>query len=101
MDSWWPTRPIGDAALATLPVEVRDWEPRAALASGSDGLDVVRRLLAAAPGWLRPGGALLVEIGEEQGPAARALVAADARYAESSVHRDFRGCERVLEARRR
>ena len=87
--------------LATLPVEVRDWEPRAALAGGSDGLDVVRRLLAAAPGWLRPGGALLVEIGEEQGPAARALVAADVRYPESCVHRDFRGCERVLEARSR
>jgi release factor glutamine methyltransferase len=87
--------------LATLPVEVRDWEPRVALAGGADGLDVVRRLLVAAPAWLRPGGALLVEIGEEQGPAARALVAADPRYAESRVHRDFRGCERVLEARSR
>lgn len=92
---------LAEPLLATLPVEVREWEPRAALAGGSDGLDVVRRLLAAAPGWLRPGGALLVEIGEEQGPAARALVAADARYAESCVHRDFRGCERVLEARSR
>jgi release factor glutamine methyltransferase len=87
--------------LATLPVEVRDWEPRAALAGGPDGLDVVRRLLAAAPEWLRPRGALLVEIGEEQGPAARALVAADGRYEECGVHRDFRGCERVLEARSR
>ena len=51
--------------------------------------------------WLRPGGHLLVEIGEEQGPAARAIVAEAGRYAEILVHRDFRGCERVLEARRR
>jgi release factor glutamine methyltransferase len=87
--------------LATLPVEVRDWEPPPALAGGLDGLDVVRRLLAAAPGWLKPGGALLVEIGEEQGLAARGLVAADTRYAGASVHRDFRGCDRVLEARTR
>jgi release factor glutamine methyltransferase len=85
--------------LETLPVEVRDWEPREALAGGPDGLAVVRRLLAAAPAWLRSGGVLLVEIGEEHGPAVRALVAADARYASACVHRDFRGRERVLEAR--
>jgi release factor glutamine methyltransferase len=92
---------LATGLLATLPVEVRDWEPPEALAGGPDGLDEVRRLLAAAPEWLRPGGALLVEIGEEQGPAAHALVAADGRYAEARIHRDFRGCERVLEARSR
>ena len=87
--------------LPTLSVEVRDWEPRTALDGGADGLDVIRRLLDAAPDWLRSEGGLLVEIGEEQGPAARALVRADGRYAEARVHRDFRGCERVLEAWRR
>jgi release factor glutamine methyltransferase len=87
--------------LPTLPAEVREWEPRDALDGGADGLDVIRRVLAGAADWLRAGGALLVEIGEEQGPATRALVAADGRYAEARVHRDFRGCERVLEVRRR
>jgi release factor glutamine methyltransferase len=87
--------------LPTLPAEVRVWEPREALDGGADGLDVIRRLLAEAADWLRPGGGLLVEIGEEQGPALRALVATDGRYDEARVLRDFRGCERVLEARRR
>ena len=87
--------------LPALPAEVRDWEPLGALDGGADGLRVIRRLLAEAPAWLRPGGHLLVEIGEEQGPAARALAAEAGRYAEVVVHRDFRGCERVLEARRR
>ena len=88
--------------LPALPVEVRDWEPREALDGGPDGLAVIRRLLALAPEWLRPGGGLLAEIGEDQGSAVRGLVAADARYqAAASVHRDFRGCDRVLEARRR
>lgn len=87
--------------LPVLPVEVRDWEPRAALDGGPDGLDVIRRVLGAAPDWLRPEGGLLMEIGEEQGPAAQALVRADGRYAGARVHRDFRGCDRVLEARRR
>ena len=87
--------------LPILPVEVRDWELRAALDGGADGLDVIRRLLGEAPDWLRPKGGLLVEIGEEQGPAVHALVRADGRYAGARVHRDFRGCDRVLEARRR
>ena len=86
--------------LSALPVEVRDWEPGAALDGGADGLAVTRRLLGEAPDWLRSGGGLLVEIGEEQGPAVLALVHADGRYSEARVHRDFRGCERVLEARR-
>ena len=62
--------------LPALPVEVRDWEPREALDGGPDGLAVIRRLLAEAPEWLRAGGALLAEIGEDQGPTALALVAA-------------------------
>jgi release factor glutamine methyltransferase len=88
--------------LPALPVEVRDWEPREALDGGPDGLAVIRRLLALAPEWLRPRGGLLAEIGEDQGSAVRGLVAADGRYqAEVFVHRDFRGCDRVLEAQRR
>jgi release factor glutamine methyltransferase len=92
---------LATAILPTLPAEVRDWEPRAALDGGSDGLEVIRRLLGEAPDWLRPGGGLLVEIGEEHGPEARALVEEDGRYVTPLVHRDFRGCERVLETRRR
>jgi release factor glutamine methyltransferase len=87
--------------LPTLPVEVRAWEPESALDGGADGLDVIRRLLADAADWLGPAGGLLLEIGEDQGPAVRRLVAADGRYAEACVLRDFRGAERVLEARRR
>ena len=102
--SWWRTRPTSPRRiLPALPVEVRDWEPREALDGGPDGLDghspAARRCARSGFG---PGGGLLAEIGEEQGPAARALVAADgAVSAEACVHRDFRGCERVLEARRR
>ncbi len=92
---------LATPVLPTLPVEVRDWEPHAALDGGADGLDVIRRLIAAAPDWLRPGGALVLEIGEEQGAAVEALVETDGRYGAAVVRRDFRGCERVLEARRR
>jgi release factor glutamine methyltransferase len=92
---------LATAALQGLPAEVREWEPRAALDGGEDGLVLVRRVVGEAPAWLRTGGGLLVEIGEDQGAAVRALVAADGRYEEGRVHRDFRGAERLLEARRR
>jgi release factor glutamine methyltransferase len=91
---------LPSAILPDLPAEVREWEPRLALDGGPDGLTVIRRVLAAAPGLLRPGGLLLVEIGEEQGPSVRRLVAAGARYGPATVHRDFRGVDRVLETRR-
>ena len=39
-----------------------------ALDGGTDGLDVLRRVTAAAPRWLAPGGYLLVETSERQAP---------------------------------
>lgn len=53
-------------AIATMPAEARDHEPRRALDGGHDGLAVVRRIAASAPGWLAPGGHVLVETSEEQ-----------------------------------
>jgi release factor glutamine methyltransferase len=53
-----------------LPPEARNHEPRAALDGGPDGLDVVRRAADCAPSWLRPGGVLLVEVGDDQVAAA-------------------------------
>jgi release factor glutamine methyltransferase len=55
-------------AIRLLPPEARVHEPRVALDGGADGLDVVRRLTAAAPLWLAPGGYLLVETSERQAP---------------------------------
>jgi release factor glutamine methyltransferase len=51
-----------------LPPEARMHEPRVALDGGVDGLDVQRRVIAAASLWLAPGGHLLVETSECQAP---------------------------------
>lgn len=55
-------------AIGLLPPEARLHEPRVALDGGADGLDVQRRVIAAAPQWLAPGGHLLVETSERQAP---------------------------------
>ena len=52
--------------LRLLPPDVQRHEPRVALDGGADGLDVVRRVIAAAGRLLRPSGWLLVEIGGDQ-----------------------------------
>ncbi|GGS71060.1 methylase [Planobispora rosea] len=59
-----PYVPSGEVRL--LPAEARVHEPRTALDGGADGLDVVRRVAAAAALWLAPDGVLLVETGEHQ-----------------------------------
>jgi release factor glutamine methyltransferase len=55
-------------AVGLLPPEARAHEPRVALDGGADGLDVLRRVTAAAPRWLTPGGNLLLETSERQAP---------------------------------
>lgn len=65
-----PYVPTGEVAL--MPPEARDHEPRRALDGGTDGLAVLRRVAEGAPGWLAPGGTLLVETSERQAPAALA-----------------------------
>ena len=48
----------------SLPVEVREFEPPQALFAGADGLDIIRRIIAEAPGYLKQGGRLLLEVDE-------------------------------------
>lgn len=55
-------------AMELMPPEARIHEPRLALDGGADGLDIQRRVIAAAPDWLAPDGYLLVETSEVQAP---------------------------------
>jgi release factor glutamine methyltransferase len=57
---------VPTAAIGLMPPEARDHEPAVALDGGDDGLAVLRRIVAGAPEWLAPGGALLFETGRAQ-----------------------------------
>lgn len=60
-------------AIALMPSEARDHEPRGALDGGGDGLDVHRWIAAAASGWLAAGGRVLIEVSHAQAPVAAGL----------------------------
>jgi release factor glutamine methyltransferase len=65
---------VEEGALASLQREVRDFEPRAALVAGADGLAVIRRLLLEAGSFLKTGGHFLFEIGFDQSAAVEQLI---------------------------
>jgi release factor glutamine methyltransferase len=64
-----PRRMIG-----LLPRDVVAYEPMAALDGGTDGLATAQRIVREAPAWLKPGGALVIEVGVDQtGPLAQRM----------------------------
>jgi release factor glutamine methyltransferase len=91
---------VPTAAIALLPADVQRHEPRRALDGGSDGLAIVRRVVGAAARLLRPGGALLVELGGDQDVALEPALAG-AGFGEVEPWRDEDGDLRGLVARRR
>jgi release factor glutamine methyltransferase len=90
---------VARAEVRTLPVEIRRFEPRHTLTDGSDdGLGLVRRLAAAAPAWLRPGGFVLIEIAPYLARATAAVVRRGG-FHEVRSHRDSLGVTRVVVGR--
>jgi release factor glutamine methyltransferase len=78
---------------------VRRHEPHLALFSdGVDGLDAIRVIVAGAGRHLAPEGWLVLEHGNDQAPAVRALLEA-AGFGQVATHRDLAGHDRVTEGR--
>ena len=89
---------VAESDIEGLQKEVREHEPRVALTPGGDGLSVIRRLVAVAPQFLKPGGHLLMEIGFNQHEQVAALV--DPRvWTLLDIHRDLQGIPRTVALR--
>lgn len=82
---------------ASLSPDVRDFEPALALFAGEDGLDVIRALLPEARAALKPGGALVMEIGAGQADAVGALLG-EAGLRLIAVRPDLQGIPRIVVA---
>ena len=89
---------IAEPELGKLPREVRDFEPRLALVAGTDGLDVIRPLIAGAPDRLADDGMLFMEVAYDQAARVAPLVQAAAGLTDVHTVRDALGHERVIVA---
>ena len=69
------------------------YEPQRALVSGQDGLDDIRHIVTAAPGWLCPQGLLMLEHGYDQGEQVREVFRC-AGFAKVETRRDYGQRER-------
>ncbi|TRD23004.1 peptide chain release factor N(5)-glutamine methyltransferase [Palleronia caenipelagi] len=86
---------IAAGEMAALDRDVRGYDPEMALTPGGDGLDAYRAITAGAAAHLVPAGALMVEIGWQQGAAVRALFE-DAGFANVRIVQDLSGKDRVV-----
>lgn len=86
---------IASGEIESLEPEIRDYEPRLALAGGADGLTIIRRIVAEARGHLADGGQIAIEVGFGEATAAAELLA-KAGFAAIAVQRDYARIERVV-----
>ncbi len=86
---------VPGAEFDLLEPEVRDFEPRLATTDGADGFRFIRRIAGLAPGLLRPGGGMFLEIGYGQADAAE-IIARESGLTGVGVRRDFAGIGRIL-----
>jgi release factor glutamine methyltransferase len=90
---------IGRGEAATLPREVRDHEPEAALFAGETGTEIYAPLLAQAATLLKAGGILVLELGYNSADYVTGLLDAP-QWADIAVTSDLAGIARVISTRR-
>lgn len=90
---------IASGEWASLPDEVRLYEPKLALLAGEKGLDCLEAIVAGAAMRLKAGGWLALEIGEGQAPAVRALLDSSGAFGFSEAVKDNNGTDRIILAK--
>lgn len=86
---------IPNEVVEGLSPQVKDYEPRLALAGGIDGLDFYRRIISGAKQYLKPTGWILFEIGYDQGEAVSRLLM-EGGFTNINVLKDLAGLDRVV-----
>ena len=91
---------IRSADIAGLAADVREYDPRAALDGGADGLDAYRALIPQAAGLLAPGAALVVEAGEGQSGQIRGIMTGAGLLPAAPPQADLAGIKRAVAGRK-
>jgi release factor glutamine methyltransferase len=90
---------IATAEIETLQPEVRDFDPRAALDGGADGLDFYRTFATGAKLFLKPSGKIMLEFGDGQAGDIRRLFESE-KWIVEAVKEDYSQRSRILIARK-
>jgi release factor glutamine methyltransferase len=91
---------VSAAEYEALAKNVRDFEPRLALFAGPDGLDIFRRVIKEAGAFLKPGGALMLEIGFSQGRAIKESLEQTRTFTEIRFDKDLQNHDRIAIAKK-
>lgn len=91
---------ITEEEYESLPVTVRDYEPREALVAGKDGTGYHKAIAEAAAGFLAGGGLLALEVGMGQADRVSRLIVEAGGFGQPWTVKDYMGIERVVLARR-
>ena len=89
---------IPTAEIETLQPEVRNFDPRAALDGGADGLDFYRMFAAQTKPFLKPAGKIMLEFGDRQAEAIRKLFEIK-KWIVEEIKSDYSQRERILIAK--
>ncbi|MHC4325188.1 MAG: peptide chain release factor N(5)-glutamine methyltransferase, partial [Planctomycetota bacterium] len=81
-----------------LDKNVKDYEPESALLAGTDGMDIYCRLIDKVYDFLKPGAALMLEIGYAQGPVVKELLKQTGALVEIIIEKDPHDNDRVVTA---
>ena len=91
---------IRSADIASLGIEVREHDPHRALDGGFDGLDAYRLIAPQAARLLKPGGALVLEVGHDQSGDVEGLIAAAGLMPADAPKTDLAGIRRAVLGRK-
>jgi release factor glutamine methyltransferase len=91
---------IPSRELERLMPDVRDYEPRAALDGGPDGLACYRSIVANAFPYLKPGGYLIFEVGDNQAGSVQQNLLAHGGFERIHIIQDLSGRNRIVTAGR-
>lgn len=91
---------VSEPEYEKLDKNVKDYEPRLALYAGIEGLDVYERILEKVDDFLKPDGALMMEIGYAQGPAIQRMLEETGLFQDIRIEKDFANNDRIAIAKK-
>ena len=89
---------VSTSEYEKLDKNIKDYEPQSALLAGEDGMDIYRRIVKEVDKFLKPGAALMLEIGYAQGSAVQDLLEQTSAFIDIKIEKDFHDNDRIVNA---